>query len=119
MILEKYKVGPKVRNYIRKVWNSQRFFLRQTGFYSQDIAVERGCTQGDTDSPVIFNLIVDAVLRTWKAMPDYKDSIASFYADDGLIENEDPQALQEDLNTIVTLFQRVGLKTNDRKTKYM
>ena len=61
-ILEKYKVGPNVRNYIRKVWDSQRFFLRQSGFYSEEIVVERGCTQGDTDSPIIFNIIVDAVL---------------------------------------------------------
>ena len=118
-IMRTYKIGPNIRQYVKKVWDQQTFYLRQSGFYSEGINVNRGCTQGDTDSPIIFNLIVDAVLRTWKTRPDYRNSITSFYADDGLIENEDPQALQEDLNTIVTLFQRIGLKTNDRKTKYM
>ena len=69
-------------------------------------ASTEGAHKGDTDSPIIFNLIVDAVLRTWKTRPNFRSSIASFYADDGLLENEDHQALQEDLDTIVTLFKK-------------
>ena len=65
-LLEKYKVGPKVRRYIDKVWKNQKYFLRQGGFYSKAVYVQRGCTQGDIDSPIIFNIIVDAVLRKWK-----------------------------------------------------
>ena len=118
-IMEKYRVGPNIRRYVAQVWSRQKFFLRQAGFYSDEIEVSRGCTQGDTDSPVIFNLIVDAVLRTWKADPNYRGSVTSFYADDGLIKNENPRDLQEDLNRIVTLFKRMGLNTNDRKTKFM
>ena len=44
-ILCKYKVGKRTINYIEKVWENQRFFLRQAGFYSQEVKVERGCTQ--------------------------------------------------------------------------
>ena len=69
--------------------------------------------------PVIFNLIVDAVLRTWKNLPTFKGSLASFYADDGLIENKRPEDLQQDLDEMVRLFMTVGLKTNDKKTKLM
>ena len=48
------------------MWESQKFVLKQSGFFSDPIEVERGCTQGDTDSSIIFNLIIDAVLRAWK-----------------------------------------------------
>ena len=61
-IMRKYRVGPNIRNYVKTVWDQQTFYLRQSGFYSDGISVDRGCTQGDTDSPIIFNLIVDAVL---------------------------------------------------------
>ena len=42
-----------------------------------------------------------------------------FYADNGLIENVDPEKLQLDLNKLVDLFERVGLETNEIKMKLM
>ena len=94
-LLEKYWVGPNIRRYVESIWDQQIFILRQSGFYSDPIDVDRGCTQGDTDSPVIFNIIIDAVLRKWKTIEGFNNSRALFYADDGLIENEDPEGLQE------------------------
>ena len=80
---------------------------------------DRGCTQGDIDSPIIFNVIVDAVIRTWRAQEDCGGSPSTFYADDGLLEHSDPVALQRDLDSLIHLFGRVGLKANEKKTKYM
>ena len=79
----------------------------------------RGCTQGDINSPIIFNVIVDAVIRTWKKSGDFKESKSCFYADDGLLESMNPEDLQQDLDKIIELFGRVGLKANELKTKYM
>ena len=45
--------------------------------------------------------------------------MALFYADDGLIENTDHNLLQRDLDAIISLFEKMGLKTNETKTKYM
>ena len=78
-----------------------------------------GCTQGDIDSPIIFNLIIDAVLRMWHESPAYKQTIACFYADDGLLENNKVAHLQHDLDYIIELFARVGLQANEVKTKFM
>ena len=111
-------MGPKIRRYISSVWENQRFLLRQQGVYSVPLDVERGCTQGDTDSPIIFNIIVDAVLRAWK-IGTFKNTKALFYADDRLLEHTNAEDLQEDLNKIIGLFERVGLRTNETKTKYM
>ena len=46
-------------------------------------------------------------------------STLAFYADDGRVENENPRKLQNDINIICDLFERVGLKTNIKKTKFM
>ena len=118
-ILEIYKVGPRIRWYIKGIWDEQKFVLRQAGFYSEEIDVERGVTQGDIDSPIIFNILVDAVVRKFLEDPTNGKSNSSFYDDDGRIENEDPQQLQRDINILCELFERVGLKTNIKKTKFM
>ena len=95
------------------------FFCKQGGFYSAEICVERGATQGDVDSPVIFNLIIDAVLRKVTEEIDFGGSKLSFYADDGLLEHTDPKALQRDVDRVVDLFALFGLKANREKTKFM
>ena len=47
------------------------------------------------------------------------DELKYFYADDGLLENSDPICLQKDLNMIIDLFSKLGLKANEKKTKFM
>ena len=59
------------------------------------------------------------MLRAWRADPRYNKSRSYFYADDGLLENEQHKELQEDLDTIIGLFGQMGLKANEKKTKYM
>ena len=88
-------------------------------FFSDQLEVSWGCTQGDIDSPIIFNIIVDAVLWTWQKDRCRSRTRTCFYADDGLLEGMDAAALQQDLDAIIALFGRVGLKANERKTKFM
>ena len=49
----------------------------------------------------------------------YKDSLGCFYADDGLLENDNHVKLQNDLDIMLNFFERVGLKENALKTKCM
>ena len=82
--------------------------------------MERGCIQGDIDSPIIFNLIVDAAIRTWNQEAQLgKRSSICFYADDGLLENKNPKQLQRDLDQFIHLFKKVVLKANKIKTKFV
>ena len=55
----------------------------------------------------------------WKRKEEYKETLATFYADDGLLEHKNVKAIQTDLDEMVKLFERVGLKTNEVKTKWM
>ena len=119
LLLEKYRVGTNIQKYIETVWSGQQYVLRQGGFFSQPVEANRGCTQGDIDSPIIFNVIVDAVIRSWKANSDYRNSKSCFYADDGLLEGTDAGDVQKDLDMIIDLFGKVGLKANESKTKFM
>ena len=59
------------------------------------------------------------MVRTWKEEGRYKKSRACFYVDDGLVENNNQGELQEDINRMIELFERMGLHANEQKTKFM
>jgi hypothetical protein len=72
-------------------------------------------------SPVIFNVMVDAVVRHWRAKDSTGIDLETllFYADDGLLAGTDTQQVQESLDIITKGFLSVGLKMNATKTEYM
>ena len=81
-------------------------------------------TQGDPLSPTIFNVVMDVVVRHWvtgvivdaeersELGNEGRHQAALFYADDGIVDSSDPQWIQGAFNTLVGLFDRVGLRTN-------
>ena len=78
--------------------------------------MERGVTQGDMDSPIIFNLIIDAVLQCLQGEKDFKGTIANLYADNGILQHTNLISLQRDLDQIVQLIEIFGLRANRTKT---
>ena len=85
-------------------------------------------TQGNPLSPTIFNVVVDAVVSHWvtgfiadaedqgELEKEWRHQAALFYADDIMVASSDPRWLQGAFNTLVGLFDRVGLRTNSGKT---
>ena len=89
-------------------------------------------TQGGPLSPTIFNLMVDAVIGEWLRQvvsaesardgitsADIRRLLACFCADDGLVLSRDPAVLQRAFDALTGLFDRVGLRTNTKKTEVM
>ena len=101
---------------------------RENGYYGTSFKGERGVTQGNILSSTIFNAVVDAVVRHWvtgviadaEARGDLgkeeRHQAALFYAYHGMVASSVPQLLQGAFNTLVGLFDRVGLGTNVGKT---
>ena len=84
-------------------------------------------TQSNPLSPTIFNVVVDAVVRQWINLAtqeaerreewgrEGQHQAALFYVDDGMIASSDPRWLQWAFTVLVSLFDRVGMKTNQQK----
>ena len=85
-------------------------------------------TQGDPLSPTILNVVVDAVVRHWvtgviadaeerdKLGKEGRHQVEIFYADNGMVASSDPHWLQGAFNTLVGIFDRVGLQNVFGKT---
>ena len=84
--------------------------------------------QGDPLSPIIFNMVVDAVVRHWVTMmveivdewighiKESRHQNALFYANDSMVTSLEPIWIQGAFITLVGLFDRVVLNTNVGKT---
>ena len=97
---------------------------RAGGYYEVAFKGARGVTQGDPLSPTIFNVVVDAVVHHWVTMTMDEDEkwgervnkgmhqASLFYADEGMVTSSDPRWIQWAFDTLVSIFERVGLRTN-------
>ena len=130
-ILEGYGVGPCAQRLLQTYWRRLTLVARASGYYGTAFQRARGVTQGDPLSPTIFNVVVDAVVKHWVTVvveggeergergQEGRHQAVLFYADNGMVALLDPCWLQGTFNSLVGLFDRVGLQTNVRKAVNM
>jgi exonuclease III len=118
-LLQAYGIGPRLMRLLQTFWNNLQLVPKQGGYYGKPIKSERGVTQGDPLSPIIFNIAVDAVVRHLRMSFPPGTLWGLFYADDGWLASHNPAILQSALDMATDLFQRLGLRMNATKTKSM
>jgi hypothetical protein len=62
-ILAEHGVGPRtIQAFLKKTWDGDALVSKQAGFCSEPFDVRQGVRCGDIDSPVIFNIVVNAII---------------------------------------------------------
>ena len=94
---------------------------KQVGSYGKPFRATRGVRQGDILSRMIFNIVVDTVIRFWRHENTNEDGSlkTQFYADDGTISGNCAKEVQQALDIFTDGFARMGLKMNSKKTVAM
>ena len=118
-ILIGYGVGPNLCRFIQTVWNDDTLVPKSGGCFGTPFQAERGVRQGDIISPIIFNIVIDCVLREWHRLLGPTTLSTLFYADDGRLAGYCAQDVQQGLDLFIEVFSRVGLQINATKTKAM
>ena len=62
-VLIGYGMGPNLAHLLNSYWDRQRIVPKTGKFLGKDFWTSRGVTQGDPASPIVFNIVVDAVVR--------------------------------------------------------
>ena len=126
-----YGLGPDLSLLLTRYWDRQRIAPKLGKYLGKYFRIRRGVTQGDPISPMIFNIVVDAVVREvlgvvcgtqeaqhglgWAA----GDINLVFYAKNGRIPGQDREWVKNALTVAVTMLRRMGLETNLDRTKSM
>jgi hypothetical protein len=129
-ILEGYCVGQRIIIILTNFDARQLAVARQAGYHNSPFEVNRGVTQGEIPSPTIFNVICDAVFRAWKVEVTagifssvrsrvIEEIAAKLYDDDGVLASTTAPELQDSVNNMVEIFERVNIKTNTSKKNSM
>jgi hypothetical protein len=92
---------------------------------TEPILVKSGLRQGDSMLLVLFNIVLEKVIRAMKVRPDkgvkLQDSSIGLlaYADDLVLMEESPNVLKSLFDRLQRLAAKVGLQINETKTEYM
>jgi len=116
MKLCEYGFPTKMLTLIALQWGEMQVIPKQADFFGVPLYQHSGQITGSILCPLIFNIVVDSVVRYWMTiMVDEGGTSAMtgltvmellllFYADDGMIASRDPAWLQEALTVLVALF---------------
>ena len=126
-ILEGYGVGPWAHHILGHYWYRLTMVDLTGRYYGATLQGFQWVNQGYLLSPTIFNKVVDAVVCNWVSLvlggaaePDLRGKeviycAAFFYAQNGLVTSTDPEWLHGAFDTLIGLFDRVGLRANVSK----
>ena len=67
-ILKGYGLGPHMAQILGHYWEKQEIVTKEGKLLGQTFGTEHGVTQGNPESPMLFNIVVDAVI--WVVLAD-------------------------------------------------
>ena len=130
--LEGYGAGPQLCGLLETFWGCHKVVLVHNCFHGPTLPATRGTTKVGLVSPMLFNAVVDNVIRSWLAMKVDDHRVAHdglgetvgrylgvFYDEDGMVGSRDSDWLQNVMNVLVGLFRRYGMAANIAKSRTM
>ena len=112
---------------IAAIWASSVVIVRLGQVSSDDISMDRGLPQGAPESPLIFTMIMDMVIRSLE--PQWRDKGYAFsldqfrltavcYADDIVFAASSMEHLEEMIRDVVRELDKIGLGVGADKTHW-
>ena len=117
-------VPEKIVRLIKAYYVGTRAFIRADGGISKEISIDKGVRQGYALSPILFNFVIDQIMKTLDKQKGVTISPALSitdldYADDGDILAESIIEAQLMIDDIAARSLATGLKISQSKTKSM
>ena len=129
---EAYGVDPKMLRVIRYFWDHAVLVCCAGGVVREPFRARRGVTQDDLFSPRIFNMMVDNIVREWprrtveRCSDDRRNQRGDTVVPSGMLRRRwadsvegSSMATDVSLDTLGSLFEQVGLRSNTSKRKTM
>lgn len=132
-ILEERGLDPKTREIIKQTLIGTKSKVKFVGEISEPFDIRTGVRQGDGLSPILFNVVLDKVMKEWERelrkcgvwkpirLGVSKNNLYIPYlafADDLAILTEDEQTAVKQLEVLKECAEKVGLQISFEKTEF-
>ena len=119
------RVSPEIIEYIKGMYLSATTRFKCDQGLTKEIAVQRGVLQGDTLSPVLFNIAMEIVLRYMRrtcpyygiSYPDTPKHFLKAYVDDLTIITSSDFDMNNAIQSLSIVLRRIGLSINVEKSR--
>ena len=118
------RVSPIIVQYIEQLYEKASIQIKCAEGLTKPIPIDRGVLQGDTLSPILFNLAMELVLRFVRSScPQYgitwddKETFLKAFADDLTIITNTPREMQNATNVLVKGLSDIGMNLNVKKCR--
>lgn len=119
VILRSYGFPEGFIQYVSNSYNEARTSFKGDGWFVHNVRPARGVKQGDPMSPILFNLVIDRLLRSLPAHIGARlDGVpvnAIAFADDMVLMASTPAGLQELLDVLTAYLSSCGMSLNPAK----
>ena len=113
--LRKHLVPEYLIDWIKCLYNGARSRVLWNGDISAPYSVTVGVHQGSALSPLLFNLVMNAITADLQRPPPW----CLLYADDVAISDTSSEGLQDQVQAWKDRLQQFGMKLNVGKTEYL
>ena len=120
-------MGPNLAQLLTSYWDWQRIVTKTVKFLGKDLRTGRGLIQGDPASPMIFNIVMGAVVQSVHDVvcisQEGKHGLVRaagernliFYANNGRIVGWDHKWVQDALLATVGIFRKMNWEKTLRR----
>jgi len=122
-ILKEFNMPKKLINLIKATMENSEIKIKVANSTSKPFKVTSGLRQGDALSPILFNLVLEKVVRDMNisegvTLGQSKIGLLA-YADDIAILGDNIEIVKIHCKKLMDAANKVGLRINDKKTEYM
>ena len=130
-LLRGYRIGLNLSQILYNYWKRHQIVSKVVKCLGAASVTGRGVTQGNPEPPMIFNIVVYAVVRAVLeevcSLQEAQNGMGwavgernlVFYADGRRIGGRYHEWVQDALTVMIDIFQRMGMEMNLGKTKAM
>jgi hypothetical protein len=121
--LNKMGISSNVSKLFQKIYTLANGRVKTSSGLTDSFPFKRGVLQGESASPQLFNLFLEAVVIDLYTATTPGVTIGNcpvhilLFADDVVLVASSPEFLQQKINTLSSTFMKLGLKVNISKTK--
>lgn len=130
-VLEEFGVDKKTRNLISQTISNTHSKIKFMGEISESFEIKTGVRQGDGLSPILFNCVLEKVIREWKKGISDKEAFrigrgngriridCLAFADDIVILTDDISKAKKRVDELQMIAKTTGLQVSYEKTEFM